>query len=317
MATNLPATGADQQTGPDLAKMIDLAAKSAFIFAAVLYGCGFLVTSIHQYNYGLVAVNPLRPKVLAAGIWLLVFVTIPFVLVMQEGEITPSKPEHEQWQRRRSTTFFFSAAAEFGIGVVLSNAFNLPPDGPKGPSLITICLVLIVGVILVFADQLKQFPHWLAVSGSVAFGGIVMYCGFRDAFIWHRPSAAFIALWFIAATYLVTLEIRYRSWKFKLGYWIQCVSFSIGAVTAFSTAYYPNIKPSWGGGSPIPATIYFTKDSLIMPSQSVAAKIIDETDGGFYIIGGSDTKATFIPRSAVAMVYYSDDSKGAFITKSK
>jgi hypothetical protein len=108
-----------------------------------------------------------------------------------------------------------------------------------------------------------------------------------------------------------------RSWKLKTGNWKQSVALGIGAVAAFSSFYYPQIKPSWGGGEPVPSTMYFTKDSLVSPGRSVSAKIVDETDAGFYVIGGNDKRATFIPRSEVVMVYYSDDTSGPFIIKTK
>jgi hypothetical protein len=41
--------------------------KAAVVLAAVIYGCGFLVISIHQFSYGLVELNPLRPRVLAVS----------------------------------------------------------------------------------------------------------------------------------------------------------------------------------------------------------------------------------------------------------
>ena len=72
-----------------------------------------------------------------------------------------------------------------------------------------------------------------------------------------------------------------------------------------------------GRGAPIPATIYFAKDSLVLPGRSVSANILDEVDSGFYIIGGNDKKATFIPRCEVALVYYTDDASGPFVLKTK
>lgn len=54
-----------------------------------------------------------------------------------------------------------------------------------------------------------------------------------------------------------------------------------------------------------------------MPGRSVSANILDEVDSGFYIIGGNDKKATFIPRCEVALVYYTDDASGPFVLKTK
>jgi hypothetical protein len=42
------------------------------------------------------------------------------------------------------------------------------------------------------------------------------------------------------------------------------------------------------------------------PSKAVPAHLIEESDEGFYIVGLKEWNAIFLPRSAVAMVYFSD-----------
>jgi len=319
MATNESLPGSVQQAGSDVGKTVDLIVKTTVILAAVIYGCGFLVISIHQFRYGLVELNPLRPRVLAAGIWFLFFATIPFVLEIEGNSIKSSSPERERWLGKRSTPFFFSTLSCFFLGMTLANAaFDIPTDvGQAGPSTLTILLVMAVSAALVFADQWKRFPHWLAVLGSLGFGFLLFSCGFRDLFYYHHQSVASIALWFMVLSFFAHAEMQSRHWKFQTGNWKQSVAWAIAAVAGFSSIYYPQMKPSWGGGEPVPATIYFNKDSLVLQGRSVSAKIVDETDAGFYVIGGSDKRATFIPRSEVAMVYYSDDSSGPFIMKTK
>jgi hypothetical protein len=54
-----------------------------------------------------------------------------------------------------------------------------------------------------------------------------------------------------------------------------------------------------------------------MPSQSVGALLVDESDAGLYVVGKNDKKATFIPRNAVGLVYYSDDVSGFSLAKPK
>jgi hypothetical protein len=318
MATNESLPGNVQQAGSDVGKTVDLIVKTTVILAAVIYGCGFLVISIHQFSYGLVELNPLRPRVLAAGIWFLFFATIPFVIEIEGNSIKSSSPERERWSRKRSTRVFLSTLSCFFLGMILAYAFDIPTDvGQAGPSTDTIFLVMLTSGALVFADRWKRFPHWLAVIGSLAFGGLLLFCGVRDLLTYHRQSDASIALWFMISSFVAHGEMQSRDWKLKIGSWKFSVAMGLSAVVAFSGFYYPQMKPSWGGGMPIPATIYFSKDSLVLQGRSVSAKIVDETDGGFYVIGGSDKRATFIPRSVVAMVYYSDDSSGPFIMKTK
>ena len=78
MATNELVPGESAQPNLEVAKIVDLVAKAAVVFAALIYGAGFLVISLHQYSYGLAGANPFRPKALAAGIWFLFFASAPF-----------------------------------------------------------------------------------------------------------------------------------------------------------------------------------------------------------------------------------------------
>ncbi len=74
----------------------------------------------------------------------------------------------------------------------------------------------------------------------------------------------------------------------------------------FAQYYYPHLKASWGGGAPVSVTIYFTKDSPITPNKAVSAQLVEESDEGFYIVGPKETRAIYVPRSVVALVYFSD-----------
>lgn len=301
-------------------KVVDLIVKATVVLAAVLYGFGFLVISIHQYRYGLTEMGLLRPKVLAAGIWFLCFTALPFVLVLEGSTIKfkYSSPERENWLRRRSTGLYFSSVSCFWLGMIFANAYDFQTTVvPVAPSTGTIVIVMVVAGALVLADQWGRFPHWLAVLASIAFGGLLLYCGIRDMIYFHGESYASVALWFMVTTYFASLEIESRSWKLQIGNWKQSLGLSITALVGFASVYYPRIKPSWGGGAPTPATIYFVKDSLVLPGRSTSANILDEVEGGFYIIGGNDKKATFIPRSEVALVYYSNDASGPFVVRAK
>jgi hypothetical protein len=321
MATQGSTTGNLPRSGSGVGGVVDLLVKTTVVLAAILYGFGFLVISIHQYSYGLTEMDLLRPKVLAAGLWFLCFTAVPFVLVLEGNTIkfTHMSPQRENWLRRRSTGFYFSAASCYWLAMILADsAFEFQKVvEPRGPSAGTIILAMVVSGALVLADQWERFPHWVAVVASTAFGGLLLYCGLRDMVYFHGQSVASIALWFIVVSFFATGEMESRSWTPQVGNWKQSLALCLSAVGTFATLYYPHIKPSWGGGAPTPAIIYFAKDALVLPGQSVSAQILDEVDGGFYIIGGGDKKATFIPRSEIAMVYYSDDASGPFVIKTK
>jgi len=51
---------------PVLGITLDIVSKSVAAFAIVLYGCGFLIMSIHQFSYGFTELSPLRPRIASA-----------------------------------------------------------------------------------------------------------------------------------------------------------------------------------------------------------------------------------------------------------
>ena len=69
----------------------------------------------------------------------------------------------------------------------------------------------------------------------------------------------------------------------------------------------PGPRDPWGGGVPVNVTIYFTKNSAISPGKA------EEDATGFYIIGPRETKALLVPRSAVALVYFSDQASDSVL----
>jgi hypothetical protein len=56
-----------------------------------------------------------------------------------------------------------------------------------------------------------------------------------------------------------------------------------------------------------PCSLGFTKDPIITPSKTVSAQLIEEADEGFYIVGPNDSKAIYVPRNAVSVIYFSDN----------
>ena len=66
-----------QQTFSSLATVVDIFSKGVAGFAVALYASGFLIVSLHQSEYGFSEVNPLGPRILAAGAWFVLFVTVP------------------------------------------------------------------------------------------------------------------------------------------------------------------------------------------------------------------------------------------------
>ncbi|HEY6302181.1 MAG TPA: hypothetical protein VIX14_03870 [Terriglobales bacterium] len=60
------------------------------------------------------------------------------------------------------------------------------------------------------------------------------------------------------------------------------------------------------GGDQVQRTALLHKRLPISPNKAVPARLIEESDEGFYIVVPKETTAIYFPRSAVALVYFLD-----------
>lgn len=292
----------------------EFASKSIAITALLLYGCGFLVSSIQHFSYGFLETNPFRPRILSAGIWFFLFVAIPIFMVVENRKLKSIPGDRGVWLQRFSTLLFFYCTTSYGIGITLQLIFLSKGETSGGNSIwITLLLMLSVAAI-VLSNQWQRFPKVIAPIASIVFTSFIVIDGVRDI-LNHRATPATTAMWCLGLVGIIYGEMHPRSWKLKAGNWTQSISFLLIGIYVFSIFYYPHINSSWGGGAPIPITIFFSKDSAVMPSQNVAVLLLDESDAGLYIVGKGSKKAAFIPRSSVGLIYYSDDASSFFLAK--
>jgi hypothetical protein len=71
----------------------------------------------------------------------------------------------------------------------------------------------------------------------------------------------------------------------------------------YAAKVYPNIRHELGGGSPVPVVLHFTKKLPVFDSDSVSVSLIDETEGGYYVVHDSQ-KALFIAHNLVEEVEF-------------
>jgi hypothetical protein len=88
--------------------------------------------------------------------------------------------------------------------------------------------------------------------------------------------------------------------------WALTIFIGLALLGGFARFYYPHIKASWGGGSPVPVIVYLGREVPVSTCKQLKAILLDESDAGFYVVPGEEKKAMFIPRSAVSLIYFSD-----------
>src|SRR6266851_7395784 len=117
---------------------LEVTARAAALFVAVVYGTGFLIISVHHAQYGIAQFDPLKPKIFSTGVVFLLLVALPilaafrlfriFGLRMKAAIGIPCKPEHE-WCLKAINGFSFLPATTI---LSLFVAFFFEPfDDPK------------------------------------------------------------------------------------------------------------------------------------------------------------------------------------------
>lgn len=290
----------------------DSLSKTFVVGAFATYIFGFLIVSVHNASYGFNENNPLKPKIAAAGLLFLVFLVVPIYASFRVFRYeTPKDP------RRRIAKVSIAAltysVASFGFALAVIPLFihtNLgvePYKGWRSPSFetaITSCLLILSAMAFVYVLNLERTRPTRA---AVLSGSLVAAIVAIEIFASYRSTVGVAALWFLALG-IVSAALGpkvFEAHARKEFDWSGLLIPLVGALAIFPSDVYPKIKSSWGGGSPVPVVVYFSKDSRILPEQQMNAELVDESDAGIFVVRSNDSKALFIPRSAVAAVYFS------------
>jgi len=278
--------------------------KAVAAIVVALYASGFLIISIYHSKYGFVGTNPFRPRILAAGAWFFLLTAIPVSVALRYRT--------EPWSKIVRDAFFLWVGF-YSLSLPLGNLlFEFPPNPNYLPPGKWSWAVSILGLAAVIYLQVlvrnKTVAQWMVAILSVSLTLYNVSFPVRSFFTDHRFSLSTLALWFFGTTLAVKLEFEVRSDRnlAEDGEWSKPLILLFGLLLIFSRELYPHLKTSWGGGTPTDVTVYFTRESLLNPNKAAQAQLIEESNEGFYIVGPKESKAVFVPRSAVALVYFSD-----------
>ena len=285
-----------------LASLADPLSKSVAALAIALYASGFLIISLHHSRYGFVSTDPFRPRILAAGAWFLFMTAIPVFGVTRLRGTTALK----SWVSLAEFSYPYYFGCLF-LSVLATPFFSFSGNSQwpaPAPTRWYWSVATLVFWGLLFA--LKEWKKSSVIVSAVASVLLVLFYlqyPVRDLLAGHRFEQNAIVLWFVGVWAVTVFEAKIRP---RAGDWEKTAFLVLGALFVFALFYYPHIKSSWGGGTPVSATIYFGKDSVVKPNQPVSAQLIEESDQGFYIVAPNEQRAVFVPRNSVSLIYFGD-----------
>jgi hypothetical protein len=293
-----------------LSTIVDALSKSVTALAIALYASGFLIVSISHSRFGFTETNPFRPKILAAGAWFFIFTGIPIVTIAAVGR------DRLPWMKFAQLLYpYYTGCIALAFPSIL--LFNSSRDSTADE--FPISWWLVVGVvttlgILIFLSQSKKLPSIVTAIASILLVIFFIQYTIHEILVAHFGWGV-IALWFFGVGVAAQVELNVRSWNLTNPDWTKTLFVILGALLVFASYYYPHMESSWGGGSPINVVLYFNKDSAIKPNQSVSVQLLDESDAGFYIVGQGESKAIFVPRNSVSLLYFSGKPSDSTLLK--
>jgi hypothetical protein len=307
--------------GPTMEKL-EAFSKTAAILLIGLYVLGFIIVSLRNGAYGFAELNPLRPKILSAGVLFLFMTLLPAYVAhgifSHDLELSPE----QSFSRAIVGALYYYIACAI-LMLFLTPLYSLPPTETKTqevqPSSLEYWLYIgafwAVLFLIPHGTELlwKKFRTNPMLTALIA-GSVVIFLVSRNLSSAGARSISSVLLWFfIAGVMSAALGHKFRNPEEgeQLNH-LELLMIAMFAVGVFSVWIYPQFKPSWGGGSPVPVVIYFSHDSRLLPGQQLDAELLDESEGGFYIAERGHTQAIFVPRAAVATLYFSEkplDSK--------
>jgi hypothetical protein len=280
---------------------IDVITKATALVALLIYACGFLVVTLHLSAFGFVEVNPLKPRVVTAGAYFLAAVFVPtylaYVIIRIDG-ITD--------RNTRRAALFSSILFYYVTCQLIGDTLLVWLSGSKDYGEILVFMFLMIPWLIGARKIVTKVHPNLVVATSILF---VIFLLARSGILIHRHRwDGAIELWF----FLVGLEGRWNILLFRKSKeerlkFPLIVIVGLPLLFVFATVFYPRINSAWGGGSPLPVTLCFSKDSALMPSGELEVQLIDESDLGLYVLVKQDKRAVFIPRTSITLIRFSEE----------
>jgi hypothetical protein len=280
-----------------------------------LYVLGYLIVSLRDASYGFSQLNPLRPRILSAGVLFLVSMLAPYVLAHKlyshRLEISPE----QSFSRSIVATFNYAIICTLlavMAGFLLSSPMSDPMPPPHPLSSLyawTIAILPLIVLILVSFLLKGAWARFIAhPMPTAAWSGVIIVAWIVGAIyvsLFHAEGT--VALWLFSVGVLsamvddVLRDPVKRSHHDYLGLsWVV-----IAGIFYFSNSLYTHVKPSWGGGAPLPVSIYFSNSSQIAATSAIDARLLDESDQGYYFLLPTHSGAIFVPRASVAALSFS------------
>jgi len=297
---------------PRVQQSLELLSKGWVPLLAAIYGSGYLIVSIYHASLGLNEINPLRPKVAAAGLFFCLLISMAvFLLYYMRAVVKDLDPRISPWNTYLFSVCFggfylfcFDCMATLPVQPIL----HFEGRQPLQKTFFWMVVTGVIGLSAVIASRnhrriLRWVTHWatLLCFGLATLSLILMSIPFNHQFGIRQFAAYLFFIQIFSASVsraLATSESR------RTNNWLTTATQFIIPLLAYATLVYPHVREAFGGANPTLVQIFLTSAIGSDPAKQFTAHIIDETDAGFYVIQSNHSTVRYIPRSSITSVEF-------------
>lgn len=305
-----------------LVPLLESVSKVAAGFLLAAYVSGYLTVSIYDSSFGFTELNPLKPKILAAGILFSVLIAIPVYaahkIYSRPYPSTDSLKKVEVFLSRTVAYYYACSVTTTGMTLVISQK---PEPGPLlkptwilstifggsnlGYKIALGVLSLVLFLLVIQENKLTKKHPGISIFSAILLLAVNLLSSLFSDKIY---GSFWVELWFFGAGLVLRpLAVMFlNSERRKTTDWTKLVYIPIAALFFFARWVYPKVQASWGGGQPVPIVLYLTKESPLRPGESLPALLLDESESGFYFVEENKSQAVFMPRAQVSMLFFSN-----------
>lgn len=310
LATDTPST---QNLASLFPFSLERATKAIALLAVTCYILGYLILTLNDTAHGFLETGLIKPRAIAVGAAFTLLVVLP--LSVSTNSFFLRKIDIETFFQTLLRNFLGTVAvltacfvsSALLIGFFADTYTGLPVAGAEQGAFLI--LFWAVPLYLLFRSRLREnyylYPKtWLAL-GLLSLAAV----GFAS-YILRSFGVMRYAVWtlvFVVIVEAVRSDVK-RNIRVKLSFVPLLVSV-VGLLSTYTLVVFPYLKPALGGGYPMRATVFLSKDSPIHAGETVRASLLEASDSGFYFAFEGEKGVTYIPASLVRALEYSSTSK--------
>ncbi len=297
---------------PRVQQSVELLSKGWVPLLAAIYVSGYLIVSIYHASLGLNEINPLRPKVAAAGLFFCLLTSMAVFLFHYTRSFVKSlDPGISPWN-----TYLFSMCFGgfylfcFDCMITLPTYPILHFEGrqPLQKTFAWIVATGVIGLSAILATRNHEkiwrwVTHWATL---LCFGLALVTLLLMSIPFYHQFGVRQFAVYlFVIQVFSLSVSIILATPESRrMHNWPNTAIQLIVPLLGYAIGVYPHVREAFGGGDPTLAQIFLTPAIGSDPARQFSAHIIDETDAGFYVIESNHSTVRYVPRSLIGSIEF-------------